>query len=99
MDVLGKPRLYGRKKQQARHPQFSHDVSGFFLVFQPQHDAFAEPLDSTYHCARIPIAIGIAFANDIGSTEPTARQYGPNQAGANLPGDDFGFRKFRHVSD
>jgi hypothetical protein len=49
MDVLGKPRLRGRKKQQARHPEFSHDVSDFLPVFQPQHDAFAEPLDSTQH--------------------------------------------------
>ncbi len=97
MDVLGVLRLRRWKEKQPRHPEFGHDIARRLLFHKLQRDALSESFDLLQSRPGIPGKRRSSISNDVAAPDPHVSQTGADEGGAQLTGNDFGFRQFRHA--
>ncbi len=98
MNMLRVSGLSRWEQKQAGHAELGDDVAHLLVLGKSQRDALTIASHCLQPCAGVPAAGSISFAHDVGAADPQIRQRGAQQTIANLPRDDFGFRKFRHIS-
>jgi hypothetical protein len=86
------------EQQQARHAQFGHNVTHNLLLDEPNRHALSVPLNLLHDGPGVPGNRYKPFADNIGPAHPTIGQPGADERGADLTGNDFGLRQFRHIS-
>ena len=96
VNVLRGFRLRGLKQKEAGHPKLSHHIATGLIICKSQDDTLAASLDGFQAGTSIPRHGGVAFSNDILTSDPHIGHLCPNEARTDLSSGDFCFWKLRH---
>jgi len=83
--------LDGLKEEQARHPEFSHNIPEFIILQESQRHTFSIPLDSLKGCTDIPGKRLTALPDDVLSSNPAISQSRSEEIPAELFSNNLGF--------